>query len=114
MHLAAIVGSLEGCPFSELNDSAFIERVLRDAVAAGALTILHLHVHKFTPQGVTASALLSESHLALHSWPEDGILFLDIATCSGEKAATAAFEHICAAVPHKTVTRQDFRCATSS
>jgi S-adenosylmethionine/arginine decarboxylase-like enzyme len=35
-------------------------------------TVLALTVHRFEPQGVTAIALLAESHLSIHTWPEHG------------------------------------------
>ena len=42
---------------------------------------MNLHVHAFSPQGVTGVATLAESHLALHSWPEHGYLAADVFTC---------------------------------
>lgn len=40
--------------------------------------------HKFTPQGVTLLVLLSESHLGIHTWPEDGTAYIDLFSC-GQK-----------------------------
>ena len=107
MRLSIIVAALEGCSFEQIDDADRVDRALREAVAAGGFTLLHQHVHKFSPQGVTGAAVLSESHIALHSWPEDGVLFVDIATCSGTAATQAAFDAICANFDHTTIKRQD-------
>jgi S-adenosylmethionine decarboxylase len=107
MNLSIIVATLEGCPFDVIDDPELIEQLLHEAIAAGGFTLLHSHVHRFQPQGVTGAAVLSESHLAVHSWPEEGVLFVDLATCSGDEATRAAFERICALVPHTGVRRRD-------
>ncbi|MBI5509501.1 MAG: adenosylmethionine decarboxylase [Deltaproteobacteria bacterium] len=107
MQLSIIVATLEGCPFDAIDDPALIDRALTEAVQAGGFTLLNKHVHEFEPQGVTGAAVLSESHIALHSWPETGVLFVDLATCSGAAATNAAFARICALIPHTTVRRHD-------
>jgi len=107
MQLAVIVATLEGCSFDSLNDPQRFETALREAIAAGGFTMLHHHVHQFAPQGVTAAAVLSESHIALHSWPEDGVLFVDLATCSSAEATRAAFNALCACFPHGRVVERE-------
>jgi S-adenosylmethionine decarboxylase len=107
MQLSIIVATLEGCPFAAIDDPALIDRALTEAIAAGGFTLIHKHVHEFAPQGVTGAAVLAESHIAVHSWPEEGVLFVDLATCSGEAATNAAFERLCAIIPHTTVRRRD-------
>jgi S-adenosylmethionine decarboxylase len=47
---------------------------------AGA-TLLQLISHRFDPQGVTGLALLAESHLSIHTWPESGYAAVDVFTC---------------------------------
>lgn len=107
MQVSVIVATLEGCRFDDLDDPARIERALLEAIRVGGFTKLHHHVHRFEPQGVTAAAVLSESHIALHSWPEHGLLFVDLATCSGAAATQAAFDVLRAAFPHTDVWRRD-------
>ena len=107
MQLSIIVATLEGCSFETLDNTEMFETALRQACAAGGFTMLNHYVHKFEPQGVTGAAVLSESHIALHSWPENGVLFIDIATCSGIEATEAAFHSICRLFPHTTIKRQD-------
>lgn len=114
MRLNVIVATLDGCPFRHLDDPLFIGHLLREAVRAGGFTLLHSYVHEFEPQGVTGAAVLSESHIAVHAWPEDGTLFVDVATCSGGLATQRAFDRICELMPHREVRRQDVACSDNS
>ncbi len=107
MQLSIIVATLEGCSFEQLDDPALIEHLMQEAVRVGGFTMLHSHVHRFAPQGVTGAAVLSESHIAVHTWPENGTMFVDLATCSGDAATRAAFDRICELVRHDRVVRRD-------
>jgi S-adenosylmethionine decarboxylase len=55
------------------------------------MTVLNKKFHQFDPQGITGFYLLSESHLAFHTWPEKGQISFDLYTCGdftlGKKAA---------------------------
>jgi len=66
---------------------------MRDAVEAAGATLLHIHLHTFEPNGgVSGVAVLAESHISVHTWPEKGYA---PSTCS------------CAAMPSR---RKRFRC----
>jgi len=65
-----------------LDDLKHIERTLRDCVDAAGATLLHIHLHHFTPNGgVSGVAVLAESHISIHSWPECGYAALDVFMC---------------------------------
>lgn len=65
-----------------LDDLARMEDALRDAVAAAGATLLHLHLHHFTPNGgISGVAVLAESHISVHTWPERGFAAFDIFMC---------------------------------
>lgn len=65
-----------------LGDSAVIEAMLRDAVEAARATLLHIHLHHFGPEcGVSGVAVLAESHISIHTWPERGYAAMDIFMC---------------------------------
>ncbi len=84
-----------------LDDLEHIERTLRDCVDSAGATLLHIHLHHFTPNGgVSGVAVLAESHISIHSWPECGYAALDVFMCG-------------AAEPERTVEvlRQAFRPA---
>lgn len=67
-----------------LDDIAYIESVMRDSVVAAGATLLHIHLHHFTPNGgVSGVAVLAESHISIHTWPEHGFAAMDIFMCGG-------------------------------
>ena len=81
------------------DDIAHVESVLNDCVEAAGATLLHIHLHHFTPNnGVSGVAVLAESHISIHSWPETGYAALDVFMCGD-------------ADPHRTidVLRRAFR-----
>jgi len=75
--------NLYGCNPEKLNDEKFLSNMLEQAVLAGKMTLLNLITHKFEPQGMTAVALLSESHISIHTWPEECSCAVDVYTCGG-------------------------------
>ena len=64
-----------------INHPHAVQAAIEEAVPAIGATLLNLHVHAFSPQGVTGVATLAESHLALHTWPEHRYLAADVFTC---------------------------------
>ncbi len=65
-----------------LDDMAHVEAALRDSVEAARATLLHIHLHHFTPShGVSGVAVLAESHISIHTWPETGYAALDVFMC---------------------------------
>lgn len=85
---------LYDCPSRLLNDEMFVKRALQGAVEAGWATLLHEVSHKFQPQGVTALALIAESHVAIHTWPEHGYAAADVFTCGDRANAQRACMHL--------------------
>lgn len=72
---------LNGVPTERIDDSERLELLLNQVVSALELTRVSSHSHYFGP-GVSTVVILSESHLAAHSWPELGYLHIDIVTCA--------------------------------
>lgn len=71
-----------------LDDIAYIEETLREAVTVAGATLLHIHLHHFTPNGgVSGVAVLAESHISIHSWPERNYAALDVFMCGDAKPA---------------------------
>jgi len=64
-----------------LNDIDLIERTLRRCVDAARATLLHMHLHHFQPTGVSGVAVLAESHISIHTWPDAGYAALDVFMC---------------------------------
>lgn len=84
------IAELCECNESLLNNSEFISSSLREAIKIANATLIEEVKYEFTPQGITAICLLSESHISIHTWPEKKYAAIDIFTCgdhtSPEKA----------------------------
>jgi len=65
-----------------LDDLKIVEKAMRDAVAASGATLLNIDLHHFTPNGgISGVAVLAESHLSIHTWPERDYAAVDIFMC---------------------------------
>ncbi len=64
-----------------LDDEDRIQQAFRDCVETCGATLLHIHTHKFSPQGVSGVAVLAESHISVHTWPEIGYGAFDVFMC---------------------------------
>ena len=109
MRLFVALAVFEGCPPGFLDSSAALRSALEAAVAAGPFTCLETVVVPFSPQGITACAVLGESHIALHSWPEEGRLFLDVASCSTLESVRRAVGAVASALPGGRLATLDER-----
>ena len=69
------------CDKTKLNDEAFLRNSVTTAAKLAGATLLNLITHRFEPQGVTGLALLAESHISIHTWPEHGYAAVDVFTC---------------------------------
>ena len=70
-----------GCRANLLDDAQYVQEVIRQAAAAHRGSLIDLIIKSFEPEGLTAVAVLAESHLALHTWPEFRYAALDAFTC---------------------------------
>jgi S-adenosylmethionine decarboxylase len=70
---------------TNLNSLDTAEQALRDMVAALDVNLLDLKVYPFSPVGVTGIAIVSESHLVIHTWPEHGYAAVDLFTCGAPR-----------------------------
>ena len=69
------------CDHAKLNDEAFIRTTITSSAKIAGATLINLVTHSFKPQGVTGLALLAESHISIHTWPEIGYAAIDVFTC---------------------------------
>ncbi len=75
-HLIVELAEAEG-----LDDPQRIRQAFLDAIEAAGATLLHIHLHRFTPQGVSGVAVLAESHISVHTWPESRYGAFDVFMC---------------------------------
>ncbi len=85
---------LVGCPEALLDDLDFVKESETEACRLAKAKFLNIATHKFEPQGVTAVVLLAESHLSIHTWPEEGYAGIDIFTCADHLTPGRACEYL--------------------
>ena len=82
------------CDCEKLNDESFLRCTLNRAAKLAKATVLNLISNKFEPQGVTAIALLAESHISILTWPESNYSAVDIFTCGQNMMPELASQYL--------------------
>jgi len=81
-----LLGEWYGCPRTDLLRRADKLRTMCLQRAREArMDVVGEVFHQFTPEGVTGTILLAESHLAIHTWPESGFVTIDVYVCNERK-----------------------------
>jgi S-adenosylmethionine decarboxylase len=78
-----LIAEYYGCDPRILDDVQTIRSIMLRAADAVGATVMGETFHAFAPQGVSGSVVIAESHLSIHTWPENGYVALDIYTCGG-------------------------------
>lgn len=84
MHASAVQSitiKVSEVDFALLNDADELQKLLRNVTELTGLRSLESVMHQFSPQGISAALLLSESHIAIHTWPESGVAYIAMTTC---------------------------------
>ena len=82
------------CDHEKINDESFLRCTLNRAAKLAKARVLNLISNKFEPQGVTAIALLAESHISIHTWPESNYSAVDIFTCGQNMLPELASQYL--------------------
>lgn len=80
-----IIADLRGCDPRVIDDEQLLRRLVQEAIRQTKHHMLDISVKKFQPIGVTVLAILAESHLSLHTYPEIGYVAIDVFTCGSNK-----------------------------
>ena len=83
------------CDQYKLNDEAFIRTTITTAAKEAGANLLNLVTHRFDPQGITGLALLAESHISIHTWPENFYAAVDVFTCGNHTMPEKACKVLC-------------------
>ena len=69
------------CNSKLLNDEGALKQLLIKAAQAANVRVIDSIEHSFSPVGVTCVVAIEESHLSIHTWPEEGYAAADFFTC---------------------------------
>ena len=98
-----LIAEFYGCSPDVLDNAPFLEQLLERAVRKAGGNIIGKIFHRFTPQGVTGIIAISESHVSIHTWPENGYMALDAFTCGKEMDPWIVYREIRAHVKAERV-----------
>ena len=85
----------------------FYEEIIHKIAKAAKVGIVNISKYEFSPQGLTMVALLKESHMSFHTFPEDGIISFDFFTC-GDINPNVSLEILKKEIQHKSVVKKEF------
>lgn len=82
------------CDPNTLNSIDKVEKYMMEAALECGATIVQKCFHMFNPYGVSGVVIISESHLAIHTWPELGYAAVDLFTCGPKCDPKVAYEFL--------------------
>lgn len=85
------------CDSSDLDSLDWVNKKIISLLNKLKINIVSKLEHKFSPQGISSVYILSSSHLAVHTWPENKYLHIDLITCSRDVdfRNLEKFVHVC-------------------
>ena len=86
---------------------SFFEKIVYKIAKKAKVAVLEISRHKFEPQGFTLVALLAESHMSFHTFPEKQIISFDFFTC-GNVSQSVAIDIIKKEIEHKRIVKKEF------
>jgi S-adenosylmethionine decarboxylase len=89
-----VLAEIYECNYDLLNDVDKVEKIMVNAALEAGAEIREVVFHKFSPQGVSGVVVISESHLAIHTWPELGYAAVDVFTCGDKVNPWDACQHV--------------------
>lgn len=67
------------------SDTKYLKHEFNEILSQATFKVLNFSEHEFLPYGYTALWLLSESHFAIHTFPEHGISYIELSSCNAIK-----------------------------
>jgi S-adenosylmethionine decarboxylase proenzyme len=89
-----ILAEYNECDLDIINDVKSVERVMILAAQKAGATVISSSFHRFEPYGVSGVVIISESHLAIHTWPEFSYASVDIFTCGESMDPLVSYEFL--------------------
>jgi S-adenosylmethionine decarboxylase len=87
-----IIAELYGVSEELITNESTVRQILEEVTEKANLERVGSVFKQFNPHGVTGIVLIAESHVSIHTWPEFGLVNLDVFTCGDISKADKAFE----------------------
>jgi len=102
-----IYGNLYGCDAGQINNESALKNLVIEAAKKANMTIWDTKAWKFggPKGGVSAIALILESHIAIHTWNEFQYATVDVFTCGEKSDPKEAFDHIVSKLNPKSIMK---------
>ncbi len=104
-----IIAELYNCDSRVLSDVERIKEVFLEAARKANMNVIKYDFHHFRPFGVSGVVIVSESHLAVHTWPEFGYAAVDIYVCGDESEPWEAYKVIFEGLGAKNATAMEIK-----
>ena len=89
------------------NSVTTLKKIIKNAVKLSGATMLHIHLHRFgKEQGISGVAVLAESHISVHTWPERDYIAFDIFMCGDTRPEASATYLIKTLQPKKEILKK--------
>lgn len=102
-----ILLDFSGCARAVIDDADEVRSILLEAARLAKTTVVKDVIHRFSPQGVSGVLVISESHIAVHSWPEFGCASVDFFTCGSDVDLIEAEDYLYKALGAQKVLRRE-------
>ncbi|EIE01262.1 MULTISPECIES: adenosylmethionine decarboxylase [Leptospira] len=89
-----VIAEFYECDYETINNHELVEDIMLKAVDLSGATTVKSVFHRFSPFGVSGVVVVSESHFAIHTWPEYGYCAIDVFTCGDLIDNQAALEYL--------------------
>lgn len=99
---------LHGCHNPLLDDLDWVRRTLVQAAEIAEATVVADSFHRFAPQGISGVVVIAESHIAIHTWPEENYAAIDVFTCNSRLLVEKAAQFLAAAFQATDVQISNF------
>ncbi len=109
-----IIVECHRCPSGLIDHMPTVRKAIRMAAESCGLQIVKEGIHRFRPQGVTGFALLRESHISIHTWPESCFALVDIMSCKEIDTETLVSCFRAVFKPDQIRVRAQERCVIES
>ena len=106
-----------GVKEEKFHDSRYMEDILKQVILHSGLTLLKISTFQFETRntslnndtqkgGMTGYAMLAESHISIHTWPEYQKVTLDIYTCGDPEKAEHALSYLLKTIKYEYYTEK--------